>query len=250
VTLVAVWLAAIGLSDIVADLSGRPRNPIRIVAGWAAATLGSLALARGYGFPWAVSLVLTIFVSLSALAWLAARAVPWTPVGAALILWAFGVVGLGVTMAGRTIDGPDGGLILESLRDLGLGGSIVGTPPALALLVGALLVMQATANSVVRLILTAVGADFEAAEEKLRGGRIIGPLERSLVFGFTVAGEPTAAVLVISAKSLLRFPEISTSDKTRIDTVTEYFLVGSMASWIVAFGAGALVRWIASSMGG
>ena len=57
-------------------------------------------------------------------------------------------------------------------------------------------------------------------------------------------GQPTAAALVISAKGLLRFPELndlrgrsddaSGSGSRRIDEVTEYLLVGSLMSWIVA----------------
>jgi hypothetical protein len=58
-------------------------------------------------------------------------------------------------------------------------------------------------------------------------------MERLLILGFAVAGQLTAAAIVVSAKSLLRFPEISRSDR-RIDAVTEYFLVGSMSSWLIA----------------
>jgi hypothetical protein len=50
---------------------------------------------------------------------------------------------------------------------------------------------------------------------------------------------------VVAAKSIIRFPEIN-AQKARenggigIDEVTEYFLVGSFASWIVALGGLAL----------
>ena len=90
---------------------------------------------------------------------------------------------------------------------------------------------------------------------------MIGPIERLLIYGFGLAGEPTAAALVISAKGLLRFPELSGLRRTEaeeedtpsqhpshidsatdvqmppprsIDVVTEYLLVGSMTSWILA----------------
>jgi hypothetical protein len=50
-----------------------------------------------------------------------------------------------------------------------------------------------------------------------------------------------AATAVVAAKSIIRFPEIN-ARKARengnigIDDVTEYFLVGSFASWIIALG--------------
>jgi hypothetical protein len=54
---------------------------------------------------------------------------------------------------------------------------------------------------------------------------------------------------VVAAKSIIRFPEIN-AQKVRedggigigIDDVTEYFLVGSFACWIVALGGLALAQ--------
>lgn len=66
-------------------------------------------------------------------------------------------------------------------------------------------------------------------------------IERWMIFALALAGEPTAAALIVSAKSLLRFPELSkTAESTHddagvdIDAVTEYFLLGSLASWALA----------------
>ena len=59
-----------------------------------------------------------------------------------------------------------------------------------------------------------------------------------------LAAGPAAAR---AAKSIIRFPEIN-AQKARengtigIDDVTEYFLVGSFASWIVALGGLALTQ--------
>ena len=63
-------------------------------------------------------------------------------------------------------------------------------------------------------------------------GRWIGPLERLLIYVLVLAGEPGAAGLVVAAKSILRFPEIS-GTPAKIDP--EYVLVGSLASWLAAF---------------
>jgi hypothetical protein len=86
--------------------------------------------------------------------------------------------------------------------------------------------------------------DYDASEQALKGGRYIGPLERWLIFGLALAGQPTAAALVISAKSIIRFPELQSKagradtasfpgtdaregQSQQIDALTEYFLIGS-----------------------
>jgi hypothetical protein len=109
--------------------------------------------------------------------------------------------------------------------------------------IGALTMLFATSNAIVRLVLTAMGTKFSNAEQRLRGGRVIGPLERVLIFGLGLAGEATAAALVIGAKGLLRYPELSGlrgesgaggSPARTIDVVTEYLLIGSLTSWLLA----------------
>jgi len=64
--------------------------------------------------------------------------------------------------------------------------------------------------------------------------RLLGPMERLFILGLGLAGNLTAASIVIAAKGLLRFPELqSRLDQTRIHRLTEYFLVGSFVSWLV-----------------
>ena len=70
-------------------------------------------------------------------------------------------------------------------------------------------------------------------------------MERVLIVGLGLAGQLAAATAVVAAKSIIRFPEIN-AQKARengnigvgvaLADVTEYFLVGSFASWIVALG--------------
>ena len=69
--------------------------------------------------------------------------------------------------------------------------------------------------------------------DTIKGGRWVGPLERMLIFGFVVTGAATAAAFVVSAKALLRYPEISKSE-SRIHETTEYVLIGSLLSWTIA----------------
>jgi hypothetical protein len=62
-------------------------------------------------------------------------------------------------------------------------------------------------------------------------------LERLLIYVLMLIGAAAAAGLVVAAKSILRFPEIS-GKPAAIDP--EYVLIGSLASWLLAFAVGAL----------
>lgn len=92
------------------------------------------------------------------------------------------------------------------------------------------------ANVVVRVILGAARADEGAGSG---AGRWIGTLERLLIYVLVVSGEAAAASLVVAAKSILRYPEI-TGEEPAIQP--EYVLVGSLSSWLVAFAISAGVR--------
>ncbi|OBB06263.1 hypothetical protein A5662_10300 [Mycobacteriaceae bacterium 1482268.1] len=130
----------------------------------------------------------------------------------------------------------------------GIGG--VG-PNRLVMVVGVALLQFVTGNQLVRLVLGSVGAvkpeGQPQASDRLKGGRLLGPMERILILGLGLAGQPAAATAVVAAKSIIRFPEIN-AQKARdngsigIDDVTEYFLVGSFASWIIALGGLALAH--------
>jgi hypothetical protein len=75
----------------------------------------------------------------------------------------------------------------------------------------------------------------------LKGGRLIGPLERFLVFALSLAGAYALVAAFVAAKGIVRFPEISRDRGT--GNRAEYFLVGSMVSWVIALGAALLVWW-------
>lgn len=123
------------------------------------------------------------------------------------------------------------------------------TPTRLLMIVGVVLVQFATANQLVRLVLGSVGAVRPAGEpqpsDRLKGGRLLGPMERLLILSLGVGGQVAAASAVVAAKGIIRFPELN-AQKNRnggvgIDEVTEYFLVGSFTSWLLALGGIALV---------
>jgi hypothetical protein len=123
------------------------------------------------------------------------------------------------------------------------------SPTRVVMVVGVVLVQFATANQLVRLVLGSVGAVRPAGEpqpsDQLKGGRLLGPMERLLILSLGAGGQVAAAGAVVAAKGIIRFPELS-AQKSRnggvgIDEVTEYFLVGSFASWLLALGGIALV---------
>jgi hypothetical protein len=125
------------------------------------------------------------------------------------------------------------------------------SPNRLLMIVGAILLQLVTGNQLVRLVLGSVGAVKPEGQpqpsDRLKGGRLLGPMERILIFGLGVAGQLAAATAVVAAKSIIRFPEINAAKAREngnigIDAVTEYFLVGSFASWIIALGGLALAQ--------
>lgn len=76
----------------------------------------------------------------------------------------------------------------------------------------------------------------------LKGGRLIGPLERIIVFALMLAGAYTLIAAVFAAKGIVRFPEIS-RDRDGEGERAETFLIGSLVSWVLAFSAAFLVWW-------
>ncbi|KTS08354.1 hypothetical protein [Microbacterium testaceum] len=88
---------------------------------------------------------------------------------------------------------------------------------------------------------TEPGDAVSAPSPVLKGGRLIGPLERILVFVLTLAGAYTLIAAVFAAKGIVRFPEISADGKS--GNRAEYFLIGSLVSWVTALAAAFLVWW-------
>ncbi|MFF3029058.1 hypothetical protein [Microbacterium sp. NPDC057944] len=78
-----------------------------------------------------------------------------------------------------------------------------------------------------------------------KGGRLIGPLERTLVMILTLASAYPILAAMLAAKGIVRFPEISRDGET--GARAEYFLVGSLVSWVIGLGATFLVWWAAHS---
>lgn len=109
------------------------------------------------------------------------------------------------------------------------GGALVAT------LVLTVVAAAATGSSVVRLVLTAGGiptradnhddpAGDEPDQTPLRGGRIIGVLERASVTACLLLAWPAGLAVILAVKSLARFSEL------RAPRASEQFILGTFAS--------------------
>ena len=75
---------------------------------------------------------------------------------------------------------------------------------------------------------------------EMRGGRLIGPLERWLIAALALVGAQGIVAALMAAKGIVRFPEISKDSAA--GSKAEEFLIGSLVSWALA-GAGAALVW-------
>jgi hypothetical protein len=247
-------LAFIGSADLVGLIPREARrrgllSAVSLVAVWAA--IFFLAVA-GLGVQWYLVMIPAAIATLwvvsawtSVSNWPVAGIAPALAVAAALI--AFVVWDrTGQSLYGFIVDwhatAPS-----RVIRDLAL--------PVLVVGVGVVLFLIESANVLARFVLRSarVESDTEPTDssdrkkwlttrlfdgkrpdvEDLRGGRLIGPLERLLILALSLGGFFPIVVGIIAAKGIVRFPEIS--NDVPGGSKAEYFLVGSLMSWSLAF---------------
>lgn len=237
------WVAVLLIGLALADLTHSVR-PVRILPAGVGA-IGAILVGLLAGLTEPLDVAALVLIALAVIVWghtvtsgFAGRLPAWAP----LVVLAVSVT-LTLAFAGRA--GAADGLLGDWLR---------GTPiPALQgmeadralLILGAFATQLSTGNVVVRLVLAATGTvnparhgQVDDPEMQLKGGRLLGPMERVFILGLALAGQMTAASIVVAAKGLLRFPELSSRrDQERIHLLTEYFLVGSFVSWLVALSS-------------
>ena len=234
----ALWLLVVGLCDLVRaarDATSPGRRVLMAGLGTVLLVFDAVALDVSVGrtlvllLGWVTFLLMWLLGSAASLdgRGSGARAVAFAGLGGGLV---FGIAGGGLvgTVEGDLPD-PLAGFAFEQV--------------VLLLAVG--LVQLSTANVTVRLLLDAVGVPAATNEKQLKGGRLLGPMERLFILGLGVAGQVTAAAVVVAAKGLLRFPELQRGTDVGGPTdVTEYFLIGSFASWLVALGGVGLLALV------
>ena len=234
---VALLLVGLGLADL-----GHAIRPVRVVPECTAAIL-TLLLGLLAGMTSGRDVAALVVIAVLVVAWGQAvrhgfgRDRAWIPL---TLLSAALVAAAATTVWADPAGGPLGHWLARTPIPLLRGAS----PDRALLLLGGLLVQGSTGNVLVRLVLLATGTiNPDTSEERepgpvLKGGRLLGPMERLVIVGLGLTGSYTAATLVIAAKGLIRYPELQAARRAHsgptITQVTEYFLVGSFLSWMVA----------------
>ena len=275
--LAGVLLTLVGLADVVRARTGTDAAPRRgltatvIVLLWVAATTVAVL---GLGLAVWSALVAVVLAALWVATTIPVqsggapggrdRALPWLRRSgswpAVLLAVAVAVLLLWVPAADAS------GFVVDCHRDVGP--SFVGAVPLAAIVagIGSALFLVDSANVVVAQALPAelspdaqrTAAAAAAGRPKrfgrrrtgrasdedddqpgdrtvtLKGGRMIGPIERLLLAGFSLAGAFPVVAALIAAKGIVRFPEIR---RETTGYQAEYFLIGSLVSWAMAFAA-------------
>lgn len=167
---------------------------------------------------------------------------------AALILWDRSAA----TLSGFLVDG-HADAATSVLRDVPLPAVVMGVGAALFLVESANIIVRAALRPAVASTVTPpapataapsvpwwrrwerrseAAPTASAAVADLKGGRLIGPLERLLIVALTLSGAVAIVGGILAAKGIVRFPEIS--HDTQGGSKAEYFLVGSLVSWAIA----------------
>jgi hypothetical protein len=71
------------------------------------------------------------------------------------------------------------------------------------------------------------------------GGRLIGQLERALIFLLIAIGHPGGIGFLVAAKSILRFEE------AKKQPLADYVLIGTLLSFSLAIAVATLTMWLA-----
>ncbi|HEU5105366.1 MAG TPA: hypothetical protein VFU11_05955 [Solirubrobacterales bacterium] len=229
--LVALGLLGFGITDLIRWSPDRAAAP-RAVAAVAAGALGIAMVAALSGACFG-HVLLAAVVSAAVLAvWVGFDYLPPKRRSALPLGWLAAILAALFAASGSVA--PISGPLERWYADLGF--AFVGAVSVDQFILGlaAVVFMTASGNRIVRLVLDAAGVS-RRSESALKGGRLLGPLERLIVFAIVLAGDPAAAAIVVTGKGLLRFPEIrSEARQPGPDAVTEYFLIGTFVSLLVA----------------
>ncbi|MGX5679984.1 hypothetical protein [Schumannella luteola] len=219
----AVLFLTLGVGDLT-----RPRGPHGVGRALVGAAVGMLAA--------------------SSMVWLAG--IPWwwlAPLAAVSAIWSLGtgstqsrfaigalvvvIVAVCAALLAPGASGATGGVLVPWFEALPYEATrAVPTERALLLVSYSVFLVQ-SANLVVMAVLGRTDARLPAIGSRLKGGRIIGPLERLFILWLALAGQALAVTAIIAAKSILRYPEVSGKKSSAL---AEYVLIGSLVSWSLA----------------
>lgn len=226
--LLALLLATLGTADLVRPenrASSRAQGIIATVVGGAVLVL--LASGLAIGSAWAVVPLGLVLL----LAWILL-----TPVGIVQTDRPWPVAGLAaVALVALAVPQPsvNRGWLVRWYEDLDIGSLADVSVEQFVFGAACVVFLIETANIIVRLMLIGTGPSVIATEKTLKGGRILGPIERVFILAMALGGHYGALSAVVAAKGILRFPEISRDSAG--GSRAEYVLVGSFVSWALAF---------------
>jgi hypothetical protein len=111
--------------------------------------------------------------------------------------------------------------------------SIVASGALAAMFAGDLVVAV-----IVKPYVSGISKKDPAGEHLSRAGAQIGWIERAVFFAFVAGGQPAAAALALTAKSVTRLPSLREGQEGFV----EYVIIGSMVSIFVALFAAVVTR--------
>lgn len=250
---IGAWLLALGVADLIAGgLAGEPRHQDQVAAGLTCGLLLVLLASWIGGLTGPACLGLMALTALGG-GWLFFR-LPMRQGGVdseaslARLRLALGLL-LTALLLTVVLSGEfqaHSKMAFRALEPMDVPWLSAKSSSQVILMVGTAVFLMASGNGVVRAVLDIANTELKRSGQPLEAGRFIGAIERLMIYGLAVAGEPTAVALIVSAKSLLRFPALSRkarqSDTTgeesgaiaTVEYSTEYFLLGSLVSWFVA----------------
>jgi len=247
--LAGLSLIAVGAVDLIRRVAAR--RAVRLAA------LGALAAAIAATGALSDAVIPALIALLVGGAWL--RMMPLEGAGPASVWPAVVLAGLVASTTAFMPHREAAGIVGDLWRLPSPVGEISFDVAVLA--VGAVLIVAETGNLIVRAALDQEGTwrPVEAAgrfrgghlrqpqqpDSGFQGGRLIGPLERLLVLALTLSGAYPILAAMLAAKGIVRFPEISKDGET--GARAEYFLVGSLVSWVIALAAAFLLWWAVRS---
>lgn len=82
------------------------------------------------------------------------------------------------------------------------------------------------------------------SDERASAGRMIGVLERLIVLTLAWHGEFGAMAFVLTAKSIVRFPELDRNKAGNDKNFAEAYLIGTLASLSIAGASGIALAWL------
>jgi hypothetical protein len=154
----------------------------------------------------------------------------------ALTLWLPNLWASGFWAPGAILTGDDGGILGTGIWSEAVPLPVSNIPALMVLVTGFLLATRA-GGFAVGLLMQPFAANLppETAAEGLPGaGRLIGLLERGLIFVLVFIGQPQGVGLLMAAKSILRYGALK-EDRA----LSEYVIIGTLASFgwalVVAF---------------